>query len=129
MISGQFQFDPDEIEYMQTHWYHLDHDQDITASVGSAYEWSATKVYADLLYGSGLYSGFGNAEELPQFATVNTGLSHTFKISRRCQLKARFDIVNLFDKIYEIRDGDGIGVFAPQYIARRGVYGGVSYEF
>ena len=35
-------------------------------------------------------------------------------------LTVRFDIVNLFDKIYEIRDGSGIGVFAPQFGARRG---------
>jgi hypothetical protein len=27
----------------------------------------------------------------------------------------RFDVVNLFDTIYFIRDGNGIGVFAPQY--------------
>jgi hypothetical protein len=26
----------------------------------------------------------------------------------------RFDVVNLFDTIYLIRDGSGIGVFAPQ---------------
>jgi len=40
----------------------------------------------------------------------------------------RFDIVNLFDQIYELRDGSGIGVFAPQYGARRGYYMGISQK-
>jgi hypothetical protein len=34
----------------------------------------------------------------------------------------RFDIVNLFDTIYAIRDGGGIGVFAPQFGQRRGYF-------
>ena len=38
------------------------------------------------------------------------------------------DVVNLFDKIYEIRDGSGIGVFAPQFGARRGFYAGLSQK-
>ena len=38
----------------------------------------------------------------------------------------RFDVVNVFDKIYEIRDGTGIGVFAPQFGPRRGFFVGVS---
>jgi outer membrane receptor protein involved in Fe transport len=43
-------------------------------------------------------------------------------------LTVRFDIVNLFDKIYEIRDGSGIGVFAPQFGARRGYFVGLSQK-
>jgi outer membrane receptor protein involved in Fe transport len=38
----------------------------------------------------------------------------------------RFDVVNVFDKIYEIRGGSGIGVFAPQFEPRRGFYVGIS---
>ncbi len=41
-------------------------------------------------------------------------------------LTVRFDVVNIFDTIYEIRDGSGIGVFAPQYGPRRGYFIGVS---
>jgi hypothetical protein len=44
-------------------------------------------------------------------------------------LTVRFDVVNLFDAVYEIRDGSGIGVFAPQYGARRGFLAGVSQKF
>jgi outer membrane receptor protein involved in Fe transport len=41
----------------------------------------------------------------------------------------RFDIVNLFDTIYLIRDGSGIGVFAPQFGPRRGYFAGISKKF
>ena len=41
----------------------------------------------------------------------------------------RADIINLFDKVYEIRDGSGVGVGAPQYGPRRGVFVGVSKTF
>jgi len=129
MISGQFQFDADELAYLQTHWYHLDHDQDITAAAGMAYKAAGFKVYADVLYGSGLYGGFGNQQELPQYATLNPGFEYTVKMSGKSSLKARFDVVNAFDLVYEIRDGDGVGVFAPQFLPRRGFYGGLTWEF
>ena len=41
---------------------------------------------------------------------------------------ARLDVVNLFDKVYEIRDGTGVGVGAPQYGARRGIFVGVTRD-
>jgi len=41
-------------------------------------------------------------------------------------LTVRFDIVNVFDTIYQIRNGTGIGVFAPQYGPRRGYFVGIS---
>jgi hypothetical protein len=37
-------------------------------------------------------------------------------------------VVNLFDTICEIRDGSGIGVFAPQFGRRRGVHAGLSQQ-
>ena len=129
LTSGQFQFDPDELSYLKSHWYHLDHDQVWTASGGASYRWHDTKIYTDVIYGSGLFGGFANTQEAPSYATVNLGIVHEFKIRGREGFKVRFDIVNLFDKVYEIRSGDGIGVYAPQYIPRRGFYAGVSYEF
>ena len=129
ITSGQFQFDPDELSYISSHWVHLDHEQHWSASAGVSYTWEGTRTYADMLYGSGLRDGFANTSELPAYVTFNTGIEHQFKIPGLRAFKARFDIVNLFDKVYEIRDGSGIGVFAPQFGARRGFYGGISYEF
>ncbi len=129
LTSGQWQFSPAEVAYMQTHWYHLDHDQNWTASAGVAYQWGRDKVYADALYGSGLYGGFCNQYELPVYATLNVGATREFKLGNGQRIKLRFDITNLTDTRYEIRNGDGIGVFAPQYLPRLGVYGGVSSSF
>jgi len=129
ITSGQWQFTADEVAYMQTHWYHLDHDQNWTGSAGGAYKWGHTKVYADLLYGSGLYSGFCNQDELPSYMTLNIGMTYDFELTHGNKFKFRFDILNVADTNYEIRDGTGIGVFAPQYLPRRAIYAGVSKNF
>ncbi|MGA2150794.1 MAG: TonB-dependent receptor [Geobacteraceae bacterium] len=129
LTSGQWQFSPDEVAYMQSHWYHLDHDQDWTASAGGSYKWANTKVYADALYGSGLYGGPNNEIEMPSYVTVNLGMTHDFKLSPGHNLKVRLDMTNVGDIKYEIRDGNGIGVFAPQYLPRRAIYAGVSTNF
>jgi|HubBroStandDraft_5_1064220.scaffolds.fasta_scaffold743683_2 hypothetical protein len=45
------------------------------------------------------------------YATVNLGIARVIFTSPGAKpLTMRFDIVNLFDNIYEIRDGSGIGV-------------------
>ena len=44
-------------------------------------------------------------------------------------MTVRFDVINLLDSVYFIRNGSGIGVFAPQYGPRRGYFLGVSKKF
>jgi outer membrane receptor protein involved in Fe transport len=56
-------------------------------------------------------------------------VSHEFHFTGTGALTVRFDVINLFDKVYEIRSGSGIGVFAPQYGARRGLFAGLSKDF
>jgi outer membrane receptor protein involved in Fe transport len=66
---------------------------------------------------------------VPSYTQVNMGVSHDFNIvSATKPTTLRFDIVNLFDKVYEIRDGSGIGVFAPHFGPRRGFYFGISQK-
>ena len=83
-----------------------------------------------MIYGSGLRDGFANTGTVPSYTQVNLGVSHDFNIvsSANKPTTLRFDVVNLFDTIYEIRDGSGIGVFAPQYGPRRGFYFGISQK-
>ena len=60
---------------------------------------------------------------------INVGISHDFNIvAPNKPTTFRFDIVNLFDTIYEIRDGSGIGVFAPQFGPRRGFFFGITQK-
>lgn len=129
ITSGEFQFGQDEIDYIATHKVDLDHEQFFTASVGASYRFSDTLVYADMLYGSGLRRGFANTEHLPAYYPLNFGVEHTVKFGNHEQLRLRLDVVNLFDEVYQLRDGSGIGVGAPQFGQRRGFFGSVGFTF
>ncbi len=37
--------------------------------------------------------------------------------------------LNVLDRAYQLRDGGGIGVFAPQWAPRRGVYLSLQQDF
>jgi outer membrane receptor protein involved in Fe transport len=143
-ISDQFQFSQADLNYVADHWIYLDHDQALTVSSGVAYEFqntgysalNNTKVYADLLFGSGLrQSGLDGDTNIPNgkrvgsYNPINLGIEHTFKINNKSDIKVRFDIVNVADEVYELRSGSGVGVFAPSYGPRRGFYGGFSMDF
>jgi hypothetical protein len=127
--SAQFLFDPDELHFIHRNWVFLDHDQRFTGSAGISYTWKDWRAGIDGLYGNGLRQGFANTQKLPPYETFNLSLSRRIQITEKTAIKIRFDVVNLFDKVYELRSGSGIGVFAPQFGQRRGFYGTVAYEF
>jgi outer membrane receptor protein involved in Fe transport len=130
VISGQYNFDEDELDYIGTHWVHLDHDQKLAASGGASYAINAdTRVGADFLYGSGLRRDFANTASLPSYFQLNLSLEHGFRLPGFGKLDARLVLINALDRVYELRDGSGIGVGAPQYGPRRGVYLGLSKSF
>jgi outer membrane receptor for ferrienterochelin and colicins len=139
--SAQFNFSPQDLAYIANNYIHLDHEQQMSASGGLSYLWAGTRFSADFLFGSGLradlalppgetteYGGTGipNGEHLPYYTQVNTGLTHVFDIPNAGTLTARFDVINILDKVYEIRNGTGVGVGAPQYGPRRGLFFGLS---
>ncbi|MGA8659119.1 MAG: hypothetical protein WB586_23560 [Chthoniobacterales bacterium] len=82
-----------------------------------------------MLYGDGLRSGFANTDQIPAYYIFNVGFTHNVRLPKFGKVQLRFDIVNLFDKGYELRSGSGIGVFAPQFGPRRGFFGGISWQF
>jgi outer membrane receptor protein involved in Fe transport len=41
----------------------------------------------------------------------------------------RADVLNLFDRKYQLRSGEGVGVGAPQWGERRGFFVGISKKF
>jgi outer membrane receptor protein involved in Fe transport len=83
----------------------------------------------DMIYGSGLRSGFANIDHVPPYAQFNVGVSHDFYLAPNMKATVmRFDVINLFDTVYELRDGSGVGVFAPQYGPRRGFYVGLTQK-
>ncbi len=83
-----------------------------------------------MIAGSGLRSGDANITTVSPYAQVNAGVAREFFLPNDAKpTTLRFDIINLFDTIYQIRSGSGIGVFAPQYGTRRGYFLGVSKKF
>jgi outer membrane receptor for ferrienterochelin and colicins len=135
--SSQFNFAADDLAYIAENYIHLDHEGRVAASGGVSYLWLGTRFSADMLFGTGLRqdltladgSVIPNGDHTPSYVQVNLGLSHEFRLGGRGPLTARFDVINLFDKAYQIRSGTGVGVFAPQWGPRRGLFGGLDYKF
>ncbi|WP_179747034.1 TonB-dependent receptor [Paraburkholderia bryophila] len=127
--SAQFNFDPAELAYINSHWVYLDHDQRITASFGGTYDLGRTTFTFDGLVGTGLRSGFANTDRLPVYAQVNLGVIQHFNQPLIGKFDARLMLINAFNRVYELRDGSGIGVGAPQYGPHFAVYAGVTKHF
>lgn len=132
--SAQFNFSPDDLKYVSTHYIDLDHEQRVTGSAGASYLWQETRFSTDLLFGSGLRasltlpdgSTIPNGTHLPYYTQVNAGVSHVFHLVDLGTITTRFDVINVFDREYQIRNGTGVGVGAPQYGPRRGYFFGFS---
>ena len=134
-----------EFQYIQSHWIYTDHNQFVTGSAGGAYQfcgrpanaaetlagagasWCGLKLSADMIYGSGLRSGDANIGHVPPYTQFNIGIAREFLLPGDPKpMTVRFDVINLFDNVYAIRDGSGIGVFAPQFGPRLGFFLGMS---
>jgi len=135
--SAQFNFSQDKLNYVTDNYSHLDHEGRIAASGGVSYLWEGTRVSADMLFGTGLRadliladgSAIPNGAHLPSYTQINFGMSRTFHLGGSGPLTARLDVINVADKVYAIRNGTGIGVFAPQFGPRRGLFGGLAWQF
>jgi outer membrane receptor protein involved in Fe transport len=129
IVSSQFQFDPGDLAYIANNFIPLDHQQLFSLSAGASYDFGeGTRVSSDLLYGTGLRrdGATPNGDHVPDYVTVNLGVTQDFSLMGWKGLTARFDVINLLDEVYEIRDGTGVGVGAPQFGARRGFFVGLS---
>ncbi len=132
--TAQFNFGQDDLDYIATHYIHLDHEQRITASGGISYAWGHTRVAANMLLGTGLRadltlpdgSSVPNGAHLPTYTQFNLGASRVIHLGDAGTLTVRLDALNVLDRIYEIRDGTGVGVGASQFGPRRGLFFGLS---
>jgi outer membrane receptor protein involved in Fe transport len=129
VVTGQYNFSPDELTYISDHFIHLDHDQRLTSNGGASYDLDGTKLGLDYLFGSGLRSGFANTDHLPSYYQINLSATRDFDLPQIGKTNIRVAALNITDRVYELRDGSGIGVFAPQYGPRRGVFVGLTKEF
>jgi outer membrane receptor protein involved in Fe transport len=137
IISSQFNFGADELAYIAQHYIHLDHDQTWTASAGAAYTFNEgtkypTRVSVDLLVQSGLRAStptVPNGASLPEYATVNASIVQKLDLGIGQGTELRLDVLNIGDAVYEIRNGTGIGVGAPQFGIRRAILAGLTQRF
>ena len=139
IISSQYFFAPDELDYIRTHSIFTDHSQRWTASGGASItikDGIGTLVpTADFLYGDGLRADdpagiVPNGGKLPSYFTANFGVAQNLDGPGVLKgVSIRFDVTNIFEKSYLIRDGSGVGVGAPQYGARRGFFAGIRKTF
>ncbi len=131
LVSSQFNFSPAELAYISDHFIYVDHNQTTSASSGVTYKIGDTHLSLDALYGSGLRSdgsnGIPNGAHLPAYVQVNMSISQ--HLTWMGGVDARLDVINAFDREYEIRDGSGVGVGAPQWGPRRGLFVGLSKDF
>ncbi|WP_028229519.1 TonB-dependent receptor [Paraburkholderia ferrariae] len=129
VTSAQFNFDAAELAYISDNWVFLDHDQRVTMSMGGAYDFGQNTFTADAMVGSGLRSGFANTDKLPWYGQLNLAVIHHFNEPVIGKFDARVVLINAFNSVYELRDGSGIGVQAPQYGPQRAIYAGVTKLF
>ena len=132
VVTSQYNFHADDLAYIAANYIHLDHDQRYTSSGGIGYALDdATRLGADYLFGTGLRrdGAVPNGAHLPAYFQLNLNVSHDFASDRFGKLHTRLAVINALDRSYELRDGTGVGVGAPQFGPRRGVYLGVQKDF
>jgi hypothetical protein len=126
VATGQFNFDPEELNFIAKHFILLDHTQQYTASGGITYRWGSYLASMDGTYGSGLRAGFANTDELGENFQINLALVKSWQVPDLGDVKTRVVLINATDNINQLRDGSGIGIFQPGFGPRRTVYGGIT---
>ena len=135
--SAQFNFQPDELAFIASNFIHLDHDQTWTASAGAAYTLNMGTNHPTLFSVAGfVQSGLRastatipNGLALPTYGVVNLSVVQKLGTGVGNGTELRLDVLNVGDTVYEIRNGTGVGVGAPQYGLRRTVLAGLTQRF
>ena len=137
IVSNQFFFDPGDLAYIANHYIFTDHSQKWTGSAGGALKLvdglgKLTPSF-DMVYGSGLRKDdpagiVPNGASVPGYVQVNLGLSQAIG-GEEHSVTLRLDVTNVFDQVYLLRDGSGVGAGQPQYGPRRSFFVGLRKAF
>jgi outer membrane receptor protein involved in Fe transport len=76
-----------------------------------------------------LRADFANTAHLPQYYQINLSAGRAFEIGESKKVNVTVAAINVTDRSYLLRDGSGIGVGAPQYGPRRGLFLGLDMAF
>ena len=122
VATGQFNFDPDELGYIDRHYIVLDHQPLYGASGGITYRWKPYSFGLNALYSSGLRGGFADLESLPHVVQVDLNGQRSFQVPYLGEVTDRITLLNIFDRTNLIRPAEGIGIFQAAYGPRITVY-------
>jgi hypothetical protein len=122
VATGQFNFDPDELGYIDRHYIVLDHQPLYGATGGISYQWNPYAFSLEALYSSGLRGGFADLESLPHVVQVDLSGQRAFEVPNIGHVTDRITLLNIFDRTNLIRPAEGIGIFQAAYGPRITVY-------
>jgi hypothetical protein len=132
ITSSQFNFSPEDLAFIAGHYIHLDHDQIYTYSSGVKYRMPTTRTLfsADLIAASGQRAtnpgDTPNGHSLPSYQQVNLSVVQPIETGLYKGMELRFDLLNVFDQVYQIRNGSGVGVGNPLFGLRRTFLAGLT---
>jgi hypothetical protein len=115
VATGQFNFDPDELAYINTHHIVLDHQPYQGYSAGMTYDWKPWSFSLSGTYSSGLHVGFADTLPLPAIWQVNASIQRSFRLPGGKEIINRLTLLNIFDRENLIRPSEGIGIFQSAY--------------
>jgi hypothetical protein len=122
VATGQFNFDPDELAFIDRHYIVLDHQPLYGASGGATYRWKSYLFSIDALYGSGLRGGFADQQHLPNVVQLDLAAQKSFHVPWIGLVSDRITLLNILDRTNLIRPPEGIGIFQAAYGPRITVY-------
>jgi TonB dependent receptor/TonB-dependent Receptor Plug Domain len=122
VVTGQFNFDTQELAYIDSHDIVLDHQPLYGAAAGVSWRVGAYAFAADGLYSSGLRAGFADLEELPTVVQIDMSVQRSWRVPGLGVLENRIAVLNVLDRVNLIRPAEGIGIFQSAYGPRRTLY-------
>jgi outer membrane cobalamin receptor len=129
VLTGQFNFDPVELAYIDSHSITLDHQPLYGASGGASYQWGSYALNLDGLHSSGLRGGFADLEPLPSVTQFNLSADYSITLPGIGVLTNRLGLLNLLDRVNLIRPAQGIGIFQSAYGPRFTLFDSISVHF
>ncbi|HUB98145.1 MAG TPA: TonB-dependent receptor, partial [Stellaceae bacterium] len=129
VVTGQFNFDPDELAYINSHHIILDHQPLVGLAAGTTYDWQSWSFSVDTNFNTGLRGGFADQEALPNVWQVNFSVQRGFDVPGVGKVFDRVSVLNVLNRINLIRPAEGIGIFQSAYGPRATVYNTLTVPF
>jgi len=122
VFTGQFNFDTQELAYIDSHDIVLDHQPLYGAAAGVNWRLGGYAFAADGLYSSGLRAGFADLVQLPAVVQIDVSAERSWRVPGLGLLTNRIAMLNALDRVNLIRPAEGIGIFQSAYGPRRTLY-------